>query len=71
MTKVALFQRVDYRTILDPEKSVLGSSPGEDGFCSSVTEYDRRTYPRTKLLVFAGRLQEQSEAVGFSNNFFL
>jgi hypothetical protein len=42
----------------NPEKSVLGSGPGEDVFCSSVTKHDRRE-PRTKLFVSAGRLQEQ------------
>jgi hypothetical protein len=40
-------------------KSVLGSSPGEGGFCSSVTKHDRRREPGTKLFVSLGRLQEQ------------
>jgi hypothetical protein len=30
-------------------KSVLGSSPGKDGFCSSEAKHDRRTAPRLKL----------------------
>jgi hypothetical protein len=40
-------------------KSVLSSSPGESGSCSSKTKADRRTTPRTKLFVSASRLQKQ------------
>jgi hypothetical protein len=42
-----------------PLKPVLGSSPGEDDFCSCATKQGRRTEPRTKLFVSVGRLQEQ------------
>jgi hypothetical protein len=38
-------------------KSVLSSSPGEDGFSSSETKHDRMTQ-RKKLFVSARRLQE-------------
>jgi hypothetical protein len=41
------------------EKSVLGLSPGEGGFCSTETKHDRRTAPRPKLFVSTKRLQEQ------------
>jgi hypothetical protein len=40
-------------------KSVLGSSPGEDDFCSSETKHYRRTAPGPKLFVPAMRLQTQ------------
>jgi hypothetical protein len=66
-----------------PRETVLGLSPGEDGFCSSETKHDRRTAPITKLLVSARILQELrsqktetvlgsslSEDVGFMDNFF-
>jgi hypothetical protein len=39
------------------EKSVLGSSSGEDGFCSSEIKHDRRTAPSPRLFVSAMRLQ--------------
>jgi hypothetical protein len=41
-----------------PRKSVLGSNPDEDVFCSSVSKHNRRTGPRADLLFSAGRLQE-------------
>jgi hypothetical protein len=39
-------------------KSVLGSKPGEDGFCILEGKHDKRTLPRPKLFVLV-RLQEQ------------
>jgi hypothetical protein len=44
-----------------PQKSVLVSSPGEDGFFSSEAKYDRRTAPRPELFVSVGRLQKTKE----------
>jgi hypothetical protein len=41
-----------------PRKTVLGSSPDEDIFCSSETKHDRRTAPRQNLFVSARKLQE-------------
>jgi hypothetical protein len=41
------------------QNSVLGSSPGEGGFCSLETKQDRRRKQRQKLLVLMRRLQEQ------------
>jgi hypothetical protein len=54
-----LFHREDYRKrATTPEKSVLGSSPGEDIFY--ILENDaRRTKIRPELFVSARRLQEQ------------
>jgi hypothetical protein len=40
-------------------KSVLSSSPGEGGPCSSETKHDRRTAPWTKLFVSKRRLLKQ------------
>jgi hypothetical protein len=48
------------------KKSALGSSPGEDGFCSSETKHDRRTVPRPKLFVSVRRLREQRLQLGKS-----
>jgi hypothetical protein len=39
-------------------KTVLGSSPDEDGFCSLETKHKRRTMRRQNLFVSARRLQE-------------
>jgi hypothetical protein len=36
-------------------KSILGSSPSEDGFCSSVTKLERRTAPGKKVW-FGGKI---------------
>jgi hypothetical protein len=41
------------------EKSVLGSSPSEDGLCRSETKHDKITGPRPNLFVSARILQEQ------------
>jgi hypothetical protein len=46
----------DIRRVKTPGKSVLSSSPGEGGFCSSETKHDRRTAPRPKLFVSVRRL---------------
>jgi hypothetical protein len=43
----------------NPGKTVLGSSPDEDGFCSSETKHDRRTAPRLKLFASARTLHKQ------------
>jgi hypothetical protein len=45
--------------ICEPQESVLGSSPDEDGFCSLKTKHKRRTAPTPKLYVSAWRLQKQ------------
>jgi hypothetical protein len=42
-------------------KSVLSSSPGEGGSCSSETKRGRRTAPRPKLFVSGTRLQERRQ----------
>jgi hypothetical protein len=42
-----------------PRKYVLGSSPGEGGFCSLETKHNKRAAPRIKFSASAGRLQEQ------------
>jgi hypothetical protein len=39
---------------------VLGSSPGEGGFCSSKTKFDRNTALRLKLFVSVRRLQDRT-----------
>jgi hypothetical protein len=54
-----LFRWGDYRNKGHNPENVLGSSPGEDGFCSSVTKHDRKMAPRTTLLVSAERVHEQ------------
>jgi hypothetical protein len=55
-----LFRRGYYRNKSHkPEKTVLNSSPSEDGFFTSETKHNKRTTPRPKLFVSAGRLQEQ------------
>jgi hypothetical protein len=43
--------------VINP-KTVLGSSPDEDGFSSSETKHDRRTAPRQNLFLLARRLQK-------------
>jgi hypothetical protein len=43
-----LFQRRDYNKAAT-RRSVLGSSPNEDGFCSSEAKYDTKIVPRSKL----------------------
>jgi hypothetical protein len=40
-------------------KSVLSSSPGEGGSCSSESKHNRRTAPRPKFFVSKRRLQKQ------------
>jgi hypothetical protein len=59
-----------------PRNTVLASSRGEDGFCSSETKYDRRTVQRTRVKVFvSARLLELGstvgEDVGFRGNNFV
>jgi hypothetical protein len=55
-----LFWRGDYGNKgQNPIKSVLGSNSGKDSFFSLEAKHDRRMVPRTRLLVLAGRLQEQ------------
>jgi hypothetical protein len=47
--------RRDYRNEgHNPEKSALGSSPGEDSICSSKTERDKWTAPRPTFLFQRG-----------------
>jgi ribosomal protein L30/L7E len=53
-----LFRRGDYRNNGPNPEKLPGSSPGEDGFCSSETKYYRKTAQRTKLFVSKRRLQE-------------
>jgi hypothetical protein len=48
-TEVVFFDEEITGTIATTPKSVLGSSTGEDGFCSSETEHNRRTAQRTKV----------------------
>jgi hypothetical protein len=59
----------------NPEKTVLGSSPDENGFSSSKTKQDRTVVQRMKLFVLAilqelivlrSRLRKD---IGFRNNF--
>jgi hypothetical protein len=52
-----LFRRGDHRNKGHNTEKLLGSSPGEFGFCSSGTKHDRRTAPRQNLSVSARRLQ--------------
>jgi hypothetical protein len=58
----------------NPEKSVLGSSPGENVFSSSVTKHVRGKEPRTNWIVSAMRRDKTvlcsnpGEDVGFRNN---
>jgi hypothetical protein len=55
-----LFRWGDYRNKgHNPENSVLGSSSGEDVFCSSESTHDRTAPPTPKLFVSAGRLRER------------
>jgi hypothetical protein len=61
-TKLCMLIPWDEEEILEGSKlrkSVLSSSPGEGGSCSSETKHDRRTAPRPELFVSARRLQEQ------------
>jgi hypothetical protein len=63
-------------------KCVLGLSPDEYSFYSSVTKQNKRKEPRTTLFILAGRLQERrshtkkllcsspGEDVEFRNNNF-
>jgi hypothetical protein len=54
-----LSRRADYRNKgRNPEETVLGSIPGQDGFSISETKDNRRMTQRTKLFVSTRRLQE-------------
>jgi hypothetical protein len=44
----------------NPEKTVMRSRSGEDGFCSSETEHDRRMSRRARLFVLARNLEERT-----------
>jgi hypothetical protein len=44
------------KTEQNPAKTVFGSVPGEDSFCSSEMKHGRRMVPRPKLFVLKWRL---------------
>jgi hypothetical protein len=55
-TKAVCFDKEIPGTTATTPKTILGSSPGEDVFCSSKTKHDRRMAQRTKFL--STRLRE-------------
>jgi hypothetical protein len=57
-TTIVCFGEEITETEATTPKTVLGSGPNEDGFCSSETKHDRRTALRQNLFVSARRLQE-------------
>jgi hypothetical protein len=53
------FRTGNYRNKCYNPKTILGSIPGEDGFCTSEIKHGRRSAPRPKLFVSKRRLQKQ------------
>jgi hypothetical protein len=56
-TKAVCFDKEITGTTATTPKTILGSSPGKDVFCSSETKHDRRMVQRTKFFS-TRRLQE-------------
>jgi hypothetical protein len=51
MTKVVVSKNTLQKQKPQLRETVLGSSPGEDGFSSSETKHDRKAAPGSKLFV--------------------